>query len=163
MRFRRHGFNPWVGKIPWTRKWQPTPVFWPGKSYGQRKLVVYNPCVHKESDKTKWLRTPLEVLFLIFWGITSVFSIVAAPYNPTNRHSFRVPISPRPCQHLLFLSFLFFFLIAAIQIAVRWYLIVVLICISLMISDVAHFFHMLLGHLYITFGECLCKSFVHYF
>ena len=26
------GFNPWVGKIPWRRAWQPTPVFWPGES-----------------------------------------------------------------------------------------------------------------------------------
>ena len=31
--FRRHGFNPWVGKIPWRRAWQPTPVFLPGKSH----------------------------------------------------------------------------------------------------------------------------------
>ena len=42
-RFRRPGFNPWVGKIPWRRKWQPTPVFLPGKSYGQRSLVGYCP------------------------------------------------------------------------------------------------------------------------
>ena len=31
-RLKRHGFNPWVGKMPWSRKWQPTPVFWPGES-----------------------------------------------------------------------------------------------------------------------------------
>ena len=30
-------FDPWVGKIPWRRAWQPTPVFWPGESHGQRK------------------------------------------------------------------------------------------------------------------------------
>ena len=35
---KRHGFNPWVRKIPWRRKWQPTPVFLPGKSHGQRSL-----------------------------------------------------------------------------------------------------------------------------
>ena len=40
---RRHGFNPWVGKIPWRRKWQPTPVFFSGKSHGQRRLVGYSP------------------------------------------------------------------------------------------------------------------------
>ena len=34
---QRPGFNPWVGKIPWTRKWQPSPVFLPGKSHGQRR------------------------------------------------------------------------------------------------------------------------------
>ena len=35
---RRHGFNPCVGKIPWRRKWQPTPIFLPEKSHGQRSL-----------------------------------------------------------------------------------------------------------------------------
>ena len=34
----RDGFNPWVWKIPWRRAWQPTPVFLPGESHGQRKL-----------------------------------------------------------------------------------------------------------------------------
>ena len=38
---RRPGFNPWVGKIPWRRKWQPPAVFLPGKSHGQRSLVDY--------------------------------------------------------------------------------------------------------------------------
>ena len=40
---RRYGFSPWVRKIPWKRKWQPTPVFLPGKSQGQRSLVGYSP------------------------------------------------------------------------------------------------------------------------
>ena len=44
---RRCGFNPWVGRIPWRRKWQPTSVFLPGKSYGQRSLVGYSPWDHK--------------------------------------------------------------------------------------------------------------------
>ena len=39
----RHAFRPWVGKVPWTRKWQPTPVFLPGESHGQRSLVGYGP------------------------------------------------------------------------------------------------------------------------
>ena len=38
-RCRRRRFDPWVRKIPWRRKWQPTPVFLPGKSHGQRSLV----------------------------------------------------------------------------------------------------------------------------
>ena len=41
--FRRCGFNPWVDKIPWRRKWQPISVFLPGKSRGQRSLVGYSP------------------------------------------------------------------------------------------------------------------------
>ena len=44
---RRNGFNPWVGEISWRRKWQPTLVFLPGKSHGQRKLVGYSPWGHK--------------------------------------------------------------------------------------------------------------------
>ena len=40
---RRHRFNPWVRKIPWRRKWQPTLVFSPEKSHGRRSLGVYTP------------------------------------------------------------------------------------------------------------------------
>ena len=40
---RRCRFNPWLRQIPWRWKWQPTPVFLPGKSHGQRSLVVYSP------------------------------------------------------------------------------------------------------------------------
>ena len=40
---RRYGFSPWVRKIPWKRKWQPTPVFLPGKSQGQGSLAGYSP------------------------------------------------------------------------------------------------------------------------
>ena len=41
MKGRRHRFDPWVGKIPWERKWQLTPVFLPGKSHGPRSLASY--------------------------------------------------------------------------------------------------------------------------
>ena len=37
------GFDSWVGKIAWRRKWQPTPVFLPGESHGQGSLVSYSP------------------------------------------------------------------------------------------------------------------------
>ena len=37
------GFNSWISKIPWIRKWQPTPVFLPGESHGQSSLVGYSP------------------------------------------------------------------------------------------------------------------------
>ena len=49
------GFDPWVGKIPWRRQWQPTPVSLPGKSYGQRSRVGYSPWGHRGSDPTEWL------------------------------------------------------------------------------------------------------------
>ena len=48
------GFNPWVGKIPWSRKWQPTPVFLPGKFHGQRSLAGYSAWGRKESDTTEY-------------------------------------------------------------------------------------------------------------
>ena len=51
------GFNLWVGKIPWRRKWQPTPVFLHGESHGQRSLVGYSPWGGKESDITKRLNS----------------------------------------------------------------------------------------------------------
>ena len=50
---RRCGFHPWVGKIPWRRKQQPTPVFLPGESHGQRSLSGYSPRGCKESDTTE--------------------------------------------------------------------------------------------------------------
>ena len=52
-RGKRRRFIPWVGKNPWRRKWQPTPVFLPGKSHGQRGLVGYIPWCSRESDMTE--------------------------------------------------------------------------------------------------------------
>ena len=54
---RRLGFNPWVGKNPWRREWQPTPVFLAGKFHGQRSLVGYSPWGQKESNMTEHMRT----------------------------------------------------------------------------------------------------------
>ena len=49
---KRHGFDPWVEKTPWRRTWQPTAVFLPGESHGQRSLVGYSPQGCKELDMT---------------------------------------------------------------------------------------------------------------
>ena len=49
------GFDPWVGKISWRRKWQPTPVFLLGESQGWRSLVGYSPWGCKELDMTERL------------------------------------------------------------------------------------------------------------
>ena len=66
---RRHGFNPWVEKIPWRRKWQPTPVFLLGKN--TESLAGHSPWCCKESDMTERLnnnkvetRTPGLVYYL---------------------------------------------------------------------------------------------------
>ena len=51
--YRRYGFNPCVGKISWSRKWRLTPVLFPGKFRGQRRLVGYSPQDRQESDMTE--------------------------------------------------------------------------------------------------------------
>ena len=58
----RPRFGPWVGKIPWRRKWQPTPVLLPGKSHGRRSLVGYSLWGRKESDMTERLHFSLTGL-----------------------------------------------------------------------------------------------------
>ena len=54
---RRLGFHPWIRKMPWRRKSQPSPVFLSGKSHGQRSLAGYSPWGHKESDTTEHTQT----------------------------------------------------------------------------------------------------------
>ena len=49
------GLIPGVGKIPWRRKWKPTPGLLPGKLHGRRSLVGYSPWGHKKLDTTKRL------------------------------------------------------------------------------------------------------------
>ena len=56
-RHKKCGLNPWAGKIPWSKKWQPTLVFLPGKFHGQKALVGYTPWGHNELDMTEWLST----------------------------------------------------------------------------------------------------------
>ena len=58
------GFDPWVRKIPWRRKWQSTPVFFPEKSHGQRSLAGYSPWGCKEWDMTE-LRACMPT-----WGLS---------------------------------------------------------------------------------------------
>ena len=66
MQCGRPGFDPWVEKIPWRRRWQPTSVFLPGKSHGWRSLAGYSPWGHKESDMTVQLMTHILIPYW-FW------------------------------------------------------------------------------------------------
>ena len=62
---RRHRFNPWVRKIPWRRKWQPTPVFLPGKFHGQRSLVFYSPWDRKRVRLNLATKTTIHICIYV--------------------------------------------------------------------------------------------------
>ena len=88
LRCRRPRFDPWVGKIPWRRKWQSTPVLLPGKSHGQRSLVGYSPWGRKESDTTERLHFPftLNILWHCFslgleWKLTFSSPVATAEFS----------------------------------------------------------------------------------
>jgi len=65
-RHSRCRLDSWIRKIPWRRKWQPTPLFLPGKSQGQRRLEDYSPPGCKESGMTEQMSTPQRSHHL--WG-----------------------------------------------------------------------------------------------
>ena len=74
---RKPGFDPWVGKIPWRREWQPTPVLLPGESHGLRSLVGYSPWGRKELDTTERLSLP-------FLPFLCLLKYAASPTWPTS-------------------------------------------------------------------------------
>ena len=57
---RRPGFDPWVGKIPWRKEWQPTAIFLPGEFHEQRSLAGYSPGACKEWEPTEQLTLSLS-------------------------------------------------------------------------------------------------------
>ena len=69
------GLIPSLGKVPWRTKWQPTPVFLPGKSHGQRSLAGYSPWDCKELDRSKHACTQTRILLCILFSPLSVLSI----------------------------------------------------------------------------------------
>ena len=95
---RRCVFDPRVGKIPWRRKWQPTPVSLPGKSYGQRRLESYNPQGRKVSDLTQRLSTHAELInnaVIVLgeqqWGLSHTYTCVhSTPNSPLFRLSYSI-------------------------------------------------------------------------
>ena len=102
---RSHGFNPCIGKIPWRRKWQPTPAFLPGESHGQRSLAGCSPWGHKRSDMTQHVCTESFTDFPS-WVVTGLFSfILIVPIRLRNRkfyYNFACKCFPSPITLLMF-------------------------------------------------------------
>ena len=69
------GFDPWIGKISWSRKWQSAPVFLLGKFHGQTNLVHYRPWGHKVSDTTEWSRMLNFVKSFLYTSVEMIISI----------------------------------------------------------------------------------------
>ena len=115
---RRHRFNPWIRKIPWRRKWQPTPVLLPGKSHGQKHLIGYSPRGRKESDMTQHTLTCIASLALclcFFFSPTTTWQLLPRliPSPPplflanTVLTHFRVHFDLTPSLPCLLMLFLF--------------------------------------------------------
>ena len=92
---RRPGFDPWVGKIPWSRKWQPTPVFLPGESHGQRSLASYSPWSRNESDTTERL-----TLTLSLFAMCTCLSFHPATNTTRSMRAVATSACSPPAQHL---------------------------------------------------------------
>ena len=130
-------FDPWVGKIPWRRKWQPTPLFLPGESHGGRSLIGYSPRGSKESDMTS---------FSLSWSF-QVFEELAFCFPQQLQHFIFPPVMQRvpifPQAHHSFLSFL---LKNSHHSTGCEVVSVILICISLIISAVTSFHKLFTCH-----------------
>ena len=77
-RHKKHKFDPWVGKIPWSRKWQPTPLFLPRKFHGQRSPVGYSP-----------------------WGVVGHYWACVRAQESLGQHMIVLPYSSLPFPPLL--------------------------------------------------------------
>ena len=91
---RSCGFNPWVRKISWRRKWKPNLVFLPEKSHEQSSLACYSPWGLRELDMTSWLNNNKWLLYNVV--------LVSAVWQ--NKSATCIHISPLPWTSFLFRS-----------------------------------------------------------
>ena len=93
-RHKRFGFNPWVRKIPWRRKWQPAPGFLPGESHGQRNLVSSSPWAHRElamTEHTHLYTGSLQPHLLTVTVASRLPAYLFILFSPTTRAMFLKP------------------------------------------------------------------------
>ena len=111
---RRSGFHPWVGKIPWRRKWQPTPVLLPGKSHGWRSLVGYSSWGCKESD--------MNVMHAHSSASDMTLMIISVPTSQMSEVlTWRCPLLSSHKSQFFFVAITFFHILLSITaILLRW-------------------------------------------
>ena len=116
-RHKRCRFEPWVRKIPWSRKWQPTLVFLPGKFHGQGNLVDCSPWGHKESDTTAHAQRQRQLLIRpdkslpYYWGKSLLSLLMLYTYDEVslisvgNTNSSHPGVSSGKCPRVSFSVF----------------------------------------------------------
>ena len=100
---KRHRFDPWVGKIPWSRKWQPTPVVLPGEPHGQRSLAGCHGVIRAKHDLvTKPPPRPHKVVRITFrnFYIKNILRLLSCSLNMTEL----IDLKHQPTQHLNYLA-----------------------------------------------------------
>ena len=102
-RQKKLGFDPSMGKIPWRRKWPPTPIFLLRKSHGQRSLRGYSLQCHKESGMTKYAGTQAQAIFIQRLLSHLEHSPKSLKFLQSHVQSWTFP----PCRQLLQLSLFF--------------------------------------------------------
>ena len=103
---------------PWRRKWQPTPVFLPGKSHRQRSLIGYSPWGRKESDTTEWLHfTSLHVPYIP--GSYAILFFTALDFTSITSHIHNWVLF-LPWLHLFILSGVIYLISLGIHLLVSY-------------------------------------------
>ena len=94
---KRHGFDPWVRKIPWRREWLPTPIFLPGEFHGQRSLAGYSPWGHKRvrHDLAAEQKQPFFILFSRTLSIQYLCTGLRCPRPFRYCHLLKVVLDPK--------------------------------------------------------------------